>query len=320
MRRGWRPSLAFVLGGALGGTLALSFAGLVAFRYLGPEIGFRNAAMLLSFGITLATFILGWLLIRLILNPMRALERYAASVSAAPSAPVDPPSHYGTHDLFETAQSVIDMADTLRNRETTIRAFTDHVTHELKTPVTAVTAASEMLADGNLAPGDAKLVADIAGAAGQMQDQLAALRAAALAREPRYGGETTLADVGPVLDQHDVDLRLDGAEEYIPMAGEGLAIVLQHLVSNARDHGATRVVVHASMEGAASVVRISDNGAGISDGNRDRIFDPFFTTRRGSGGTGMGLTIARNIVTAHGGDIDILPSEQGAAFEIRFPG
>ena len=65
MTRNWRPSLALVLGGGLAGTLALSFAGLVTLRYLGPVIGFRNAAILLALVITLATGALGWLLVRL---------------------------------------------------------------------------------------------------------------------------------------------------------------------------------------------------------------------------------------------------------------
>ena len=59
MSRRWRPSLAFVLGGALTGTLALSFTGLIVLRYLGPAIGFRNAAILLAISITLATAVLG---------------------------------------------------------------------------------------------------------------------------------------------------------------------------------------------------------------------------------------------------------------------
>ena len=70
MTQKWRPSLAFVLGGALCGTLALSFVGLVAFRYLGPMMGFREAAILLAIIIAGATSILGWLLVRLLLRPI----------------------------------------------------------------------------------------------------------------------------------------------------------------------------------------------------------------------------------------------------------
>jgi signal transduction histidine kinase len=62
---------------------------------------------------------------------------------------------------------------------------------------------------------------------------------------------------------------------------------------------------------------ISDDGSGISPGNRDRIFDPFFTTNRDGGGTGMGLAIVRRLLSAHGATI-ALQDDPGAVFEIEF--
>jgi signal transduction histidine kinase len=49
------------------------------------------------------------------------------------------------------------------------------------------------------------------------------------------------------------------------------------------------------------------------------VFEPFFTTRREAGGTGMGLQIVRSMLAAHGGAIQLLPSDAGAVFEIRVP-
>lgn len=193
MRRKWRPSLALVLGGGLCGTLLLSLSGLVVFRYLGPEIGYRNAAIVLAVLITAATSGLGWLLVRLLLRPIVALEHYAAQVRTTPADPPLPPAHFGTRELETTAQSVIDMAQTLRDRETTIRSFSDHVTHELKTPVAGIRAAAELLQDGGtLAPEGLRLVDQIAGAVAQMEHQLDAMRQAARAREMRHDGTSTL--------------------------------------------------------------------------------------------------------------------------------
>ncbi|MFY9204504.1 MAG: HAMP domain-containing sensor histidine kinase, partial [Yoonia sp.] len=62
-------------------------------------------------------------------------------------------------------------------------------------------------------------------------------------------------------------------------------------------------------------VVVSDNGSGISDGNRDRIFDPFFTTRRDAGGTGMGLAIVSRMLAAQGASI-ALGEGSGATFVI----
>lgn len=312
-RKGWRPTLALVLGGALAGTLALSFAGLVALRYLGPEVGFRNAAMGLGALIAAATGVLGWLLVRLLLRPIRALEGYAAAVEGGAEAP--PPAHFGTRELLATGQRVIAMAHALRDREATVRSFTDHVTHELKTPVAAVRAAVELLQDGNLAAGDRALVAEIDGARMQMEAQLAALRAAAQAREARYVGRCTLADMAPLWpDFPTLAVSVQGAGAPLPLAAPGLALVLRQMLANAAAHGATQVALTA----APGMMEVQDNGPGISPGNVARVFDPFFTTRREDGGTGMGLTIVRNLLRAHHADIALMPAPQGARFRISF--
>lgn len=315
MRR-WRPSLLMVVGGALASTLALSFAGLVALRYLGPEIGFRNAAMALGALIAAGTGLLGWLMARLLLRPIHALERFAADVQRGD--PAAPPLHFGTTELHQTALSVIDMARTLQNREATIRSYTDHVTHEIKTPVSAIRAAVELLEDADLSPADGTLVAQIDGARAQIEAQLEALRQAARAREMRYVGACTLSELAPRLSYPGLTLVLSGDRVEIPLAAEGLAIPLSHLLRNAAEHGAQRVVIAADGDRSAITVTVSDDGSGVSAGNAARIFDPFFTTRRATGGTGMGLAIARNLIEAHGGRIALLPSPKGARFLLTF--
>jgi signal transduction histidine kinase len=62
---------------------------------------------------------------------------------------------------------------------------------------------------------------------------------------------------------------------------------------------------------------VRDDGVGVSKGNVDRIFDRFFTTARDVGGTGLGLAIARQRVAAFGGELALVPSERGAAFQMR---
>ncbi|WP_238366080.1 sensor histidine kinase [Mesobacterium pallidum] len=315
MSRRWRPSLALVLGGALAGTLALSFAGLVALRYLGPEIGFRWAAVLLALGITALTAGLGWLLVRLLLRPIRALEAYARATEAGD--PADPPAHFGTRELHATARRVIAMAEAQQGREASVRAYTDHVTHELKTPVAAIRAAVELMEDGGaLSPDDSALLAQVDGARAQIEAQLSALRDAARARETRYLGTCTLADVAPGLgaDWPDLTLASEGDRVPLPMAAEGLALVLSQLLRNAAEHGATRV----SLSSEGPRLTVSDNGPGISDGNAARIFEPFFTTRRDQGGTGMGLAVTRAILAAHRGRIRHVPGRPGTTFEITF--
>lgn len=317
----WRPSLTFVLGGGLLGTLILSFVGLVALRYLGPEIGFRNAASLLATLILMATAILGWLLVRLLLSPIRSLQDYAASMRQNPQEVSKAPEHSGTKELHHMAQSVVEMANHLRNREVTIRSFTDHVSHEIKTPVSAIRAAAELIQDsGALGPEDQLLVRQILGATQQIEEQLTALREVARAREIRHQGISSLVSHLNGLKEEFSDLKLhfSGEALHIPLSDEGLSILLTHLLRNAREHGADAVSVTASSKGPTLDLLVADNGTGISPGNAANIFDPFFTTKRDQGGTGMGLAILRNMLGVHGAKISHLPSDRGARFLIRF--
>ncbi|MEL6951801.1 MAG: HAMP domain-containing sensor histidine kinase [Pseudomonadota bacterium] len=323
-RRKWRPSLAMVLGGALAGTLGISFIGLLILREFGPEFGFWTVALPIGAMILLLTAAMGLVLGRLLLRPIRALARYAGEVRQARATATAPPERFGTVELGDMAASVIEMAEALRAREATMRSYSDHVTHELKSPVSVVVAASELLQDRPLAEADRALVDQIAGAAAQMHQQLDALRMMARARSADYRGRTTLEALrAPLSDRHNgLDLRLDGVDVSLPMSAPGLSLVLDHLLFNAAEHGAAQVRLSA----APGLLRIADDGPGIAPGNRTRVFDPFFTTKREIGGTGMGLAISANILAAHGAEISVLDLEigdgssalSGAIFEIRF--
>lgn len=315
MNRKWRPSLGLVIGGALAGTLILSFLGLIALRYLGPEIGFRQAAMILSVIIAAITAVPGWLLVRLLLRPIHDLETYAAAQEQGQDAPA--PRHFGTKEIDTTARGVISMAEALRDREATIRSYTDHVTHELKTPVSAIRAAVELLSDDpELSADNRVLLEQINGARLQMEAQLEALREAAQAREVRYLGNCEISEVIAELqgDHPNLTLTLEGDATRFPISGKGMAIILSQLLRNAAEHGAQTVQLVAT----AGQLTLQDNGSGISDGNAARIFEPFFTTKRESGGTGMGLAVVRSILHAHRGEIALVPSQTGTRFEIGF--
>ncbi|NPD15650.1 HAMP domain-containing histidine kinase [Xinfangfangia sp. D13-10-4-6] len=320
MSRRWRPSLGLVLGGALAGTLGLSFLGMVVLRYLGPVIGFRHAVIVIALVIAAATAVLGWLLVRLLLRPILALEHFAAG--AENGEPLVPPTHFGTYELHATAQRVIAMAGVLRDREATVRAYTDHVTHELKTPVAAIRAGVELLDDGAQLQGDdALLLAQIGAAGRQIEAQLAALREVARAREARYLGESTLSEIEAALAQDWPDLRwtITGQAVRIPISAQGLGLILSPLARNASEHGATEITLSASLSAQDCVIHFSDNGHGISPGNAARIFDPFFTTRRESGGTGMGLAILRAMLAAHGGRVSLAAATKGSSFRLTLP-
>ncbi|MEM9796403.1 MAG: HAMP domain-containing sensor histidine kinase [Pseudomonadota bacterium] len=315
-RAKWRPPLWLVLSGALFVPLVLSFGILWAMNRVGRGIVSNEPALLGLVAIVAATVFLGWLLLRLILGPVTALARYATAVRAG-QQDAEVPAHYGTPELRGLGVAVLDMTEALQRREATIRAFADHATHELKTPVTTIRATAELLSEADgLATGDRALVERIGTACAQMEGQLAALRRVALAREPVHHGQTSLNAVAPRLQVDGLTIAvMSGHDVPLPLADEGLRVVLQEIARNAAQHGATRLDLAVDGDGTLTA---RDNGPGVSPGHADRIFDPFFTSRRESGGSGMGLAIAAALLSAHGGTIRLLESKAGAAFEIAF--
>lgn len=316
IERKWRPSLWQVVGGALLGTLGMSFVGLVVLRLLGPVIGYRWAVVLVGAVILLATLVLLWLLMRLLLRPIKDLADRAGALRRDPMVRAEPLAHYGTRELRDLGESVLAMASRLQAREATIRSFTDHVTHEMKTPLSSLRAAAELLEDQGVDEDSRKLVATMTAAAQQMERQLQALRQAAAAREPGHHGMCRLADLLPDLVDAHPGLRIVSTGETVdlPLDAGGLGIVLQQLLSNAAEAGAGEV----RLDILQGILRVTDDGRGISDGNRAHVFEPFFTTRRETGGTGMGLTIVANLLAAHGAEIRVMRVEKGAGFEITF--
>jgi signal transduction histidine kinase len=308
-----------VLAGTLGAVLSFPVFGLLALRAMIGDMGFRQSAILITLAIVLATAVLAFLLWRLLLRPIRALAARAEALKSGGPVP-EPLAHYGTRELRDLGESVLDMARHLHNREATVRSFTDHATHELKTPITAIRGAAEVLLDGATDEGDRQLAATILAAAGRMEDQLAALRRIAAAREGGFAGTCRLDDIAPAMQASFPALGLDinGANVALPLAPDVLSAVLQQLLGNAALHRATRVRLSATDATGGPTLTVADNGSGISPGNRARIFEPFFTTRREEGGTGMGLAIVRALIEARGGTVELLPGTEGASFLIRF--
>ncbi|MEM9785606.1 MAG: ATP-binding protein [Pseudomonadota bacterium] len=297
--RKWRPPLAFVLGGTLAAVFFLPLIGIGYFRVAGGVLGWAETSWMIAWMAFVATAVLGFLLWRLVLRPVRALTDFAESEGA-----VEAPVHVGTPEFLQLTEAVIEMTSRLRGREAVLRSYADHVTHELKSPLSAIRGAAELLGDDGLSAEDrAKLVANIEGAATRMAGLLDDQRAFARAHEPMPAGTCLLSDVAGR-----AEVVTDGE---VPLSAEVMQIVLGHLLDNAFAHGATRVT--ADLQGDRLVV--ADDGPGISEGNRDRIFDPFFTTNRDGGGTGMGLAIVRQMLGAHGATI-ALADGPGAVFEI----
>lgn len=299
----WRPPLWFVIAGTLAAVFMLPLLGIAYFRVAGGVLGWAETSWMIGWMAFIATSILAFLLWRLVMRPMQALTVYAKGVASGETG-LAVPVHYGTPELSQLGQAVGQMQSVLEARTDVLRSYADHVTHELKSPLTVISGAAELLRDEGLADADrAALLDRVEAASVRMTQLLEAQRELARAQEPMPAGRCLLSEVAS-----GAQVAQDGD---LPINAAAMRVVMAHLVNNAKLHGAT--LVTAAFDGEQLVV--SDNGPGISEGNRARVFDPFFTTRRDSGGTGMGLAIVRRMLAAQGATIT-LGEGSGATFVI----
>jgi two-component system, OmpR family, sensor kinase len=314
----WRPTLTMIVLAVLLTVLALPAAIVVGLRILdrsSPAIGpLELGALAVALVITV---IIAVVFARTINGPINALIRRTEEIGRGGRAAIFAPGQQGTREIATLSQSFLDLAERLVDRTEYISSFAAHVSHELKSPVTAIRGSAELIRDAEMSAAERRRFLDnIIADSDRLTALLERLRELARADLDVTSGRTTLSEAlagDPVV-------AMSGAID-VPMqiGAEAIRTVFAQLVGNAAEHGANEVKVVAARIGAQLAVRVHDNGTGISQGNRDRIFEPFFTTRRESGGTGMGLQIVRSMLAAHGGSIELAPSTSGAAFDIRLP-
>ncbi|MGH6949807.1 MAG: HAMP domain-containing sensor histidine kinase [Vitreimonas sp.] len=272
-----------------------------------------------------AAIAIGFVFVRTIARPMRELAAKAEEITQGGSQAIGPLRRHGTRELASLAQSFMTMARRLSDRSDYLSSFANHVSHELKTPLTAIKGAAELMrdAENTMTPEQReRFLTNVLTDTERISALLDRLREMARADNPELGGAVALPDVVQGLRERfaDVPIALDGeAAPPLAMSADNAQIVFGHLVDNSLRHGATGVAITASAEEGRLRVAVSDNGEGVSPGNRLRIFDPFFTTRRAEGGTGMGLGIVRALLRAHGGDIALEESAAGATFVLTLP-
>jgi signal transduction histidine kinase len=314
----WRPTLAMIVFAVLLTVLALPAAIVVWFRALDNTASQMGPTEIGALGVALViTVVIAVVFSRTITGPINALVRRTIEIGRGGRAAIVAPEQLGTREIATLSQSFLDLAERLVDRTEYVSSFAAHVSHELKSPVTAIRGSAELLRDAQMSADERRKFADhIIADSDRLATLLERLRELARADLDVTAGTTTLREAVPA--QTGVMLG-KGADVPFLLGPDAARAVFGQLIRNAIEHGATEVRIDAAAAGEILRISVADNGTGISAGNRERIFEPFFTTRREVGGTGMGLQIVRAMLAAHDGTIALVPSESGAAFEIRLP-
>jgi signal transduction histidine kinase len=200
------------------------------------------------------------------------------------------------------------------------------IAHDLRNPLAVVRVAAQCLK--RHLPDDAKpqsylvaIDAEVADANRIIDNLMEAVRA----KEPIKESIELAATLTGVFErlQHrgDVRLSLDCNPATFPVHADPVQLrqVLGNLLGNAVEamDGQGEITVQARREDAMDSIVVRDQGPGIPPEIRQTLFEPLTSTR--AKGTGLGLAICRQIVERHGGTIELLPTDEGAAFLIRLP-
>ena len=230
----------------------------------------------------------------------------------------------------------------MRKLEEFRRDFISNVTHEIKTPVTGILGAVDVLADGGLGLDERdrqellKVLKDQSVRLNALAEdvlQLAHLEKAEAARTAEYA----ICNVGDIVETAVNLMRPLAERSGIAISVERLPILnrscdprliesaVSNLIQNAIRHSGTKaieVTVAGRPDGRAEIV-VADHGVGIPDDCQARIFERFYRVdrdrSRALGGTGLGLAIVKHIAQLHGGEVSVVSKlGEGATFKVVF--
>lgn len=273
-----------------------------------------------------------------IARPLVGLTAWARNFMRTVSPP--PPKISGTREVRELGRAFGQMVDDLeQSRQQVIHAaklavvgeMAAIMAHEVRTPLGILHTSAQMLRrEPNLSAEGQEMTQFMLDESARLGRLISTLLECAKPRPPTMKPGDVHAILRRVADllaararkKHiAIAWRLDAADAVIPCDEELLMQVFLNLLMNALqilpDGG--RVGLHsARIDGRSLLIEVADNGHGIPPEARPRVFDPFYTTREG--GIGLGLTVTRQIVEAHGGEISVASSEWGGAcFRVMLP-
>jgi len=300
-------------------------------------------AVLVSLGVALpvallTAFAVTWIVAQRLGRAVAAVAGAADRIARGDlQARIDPPA-IGP-EFAQLADAFNAMAARLADTETIRRRLIGDLAHELRTPLASLDATVEAVVDGVL-PADGATLTTLRDQTGRLQHLVADMAAVSRAEERQLDLHPRLVDARLLATEAvttararfaatGVRLEIDVAHRapIVRVDPQRLAEALANLLDNALRHtptgGEVRVVVRA--DAGCAVIEVLDTGEGFGHRDAERIFERFYradsSRTRTSAGSGIGLTIARAIVEAHGGTLTAISDGPGtgATFRIGLP-
>lgn len=297
--------------------------------------------LIVGLGAVALAVLLGWWLVRLGLRPLTEVEATAEGIDADDldrRIDVDhPDSEVGRlatvlNSMLDRIQVAVEerdvTVDELRSSEARLRRFVGDASHELRTPIAAVSAYAELFERGAKdRPEDLERVLHgisvESARMGELVEDLLLLARLDDGRPLERGP----VDLGEVLGEAAEAHRAIGAAWPLALRGEAQLVVsgdrgrirqvVDNLLGNVRAHTpeGTAVELVLSSTGPNARIAVVDHGPGIAEEDQGKVFERFYradpSRSRSSGGSGLGLSIVNALVAAHGGSVELAPTSGG---------
>ena len=246
-------------------------------------------------------------------NQVRPIRQLAAAADAfGKGRPAGSFKISGASEVRQAALAFTLMRDRIQRQIAQRTEMLAGVSHDLRTPLTRMKLALALLGDSEVS---AELKQDVV----EMERMLEAYLAFARGE----GGETTQpTDLCALVSEVASDARRGGAEVSVecpdrlllPVRPNAVKRGIANIVENAARHG-RQVRLQVKRRRSAVQVIVDDDGPGIPEDQRENVFRPFFrldeSRNPATGGVGLGLSIARDVVRGHGGEVTLQDSPQG---------
>ncbi|NVK25065.1 MAG: HAMP domain-containing histidine kinase [Gammaproteobacteria bacterium] len=292
---------------------------------------YQNRSMYMAF---LALVIGGIFIITLfaaytIGKPIKALVQQAKNATDGRLPKLQPLKSPITAEFKVLSNALVKMSNKQADRAEHIKNFASFVSHEFKTPITSISGAVDILTDhfGELSEKEVcRFYEIISDNCSRMNLLMAQLTELAKADNVKISNKKNnlLFIVNKLKAQYEANFKsiqcdVEEGQYLIHMDDELITSVLVNLFENVMQHGGDEVSIRLTKHQDNIELFFKDNGDGITEQNAKRIFEPFFTTAKNSGGTGLGLAILKALLKAHGGDIQLIPTDEHCEFVIKFP-
>ena len=298
---------------------------------------------LVTGGALLASILVGLWLVRLGLRPLRDVVQTAEAITGGDLVHRVPNANTHT-EMGRVADAINVMLERIQSgfaelqaSESRLRRFVSDASHELRTPIAAVSAYAQLFKYGatRSESDTGRVMSGIEHETSRMERLVEDLLVLARYDEERESAHELVELVGLTMESV-ATARLVGPQwpidveaiDVVEVTGDPLALrrVVDNLLKNVRAHTppGTEVTVRVHQAGREAVIEVEDEGPGLTDDEAELVFERFFradpSRSRDTGGAGLGLAIVASIVRSHSGRVDVRPGRAGGAdFRVTLP-